>query len=329
MTMNALAVPNFNALMNPAEIGANVQQAVMAGREAGRQAAVQNALGAYAANPSSQGAYEVMRHDPNMGMRLREFQAGEEDRQREADFRQAQGAYLTGDQPPQQFRAGPAQPLPGENTELDLSFLGEPQSHRDAAFQRMLRIDPIKAMKIKSTMRDDFVDRMEMEKSLYSWAAQDLAYVDSEEAYQGFRASVAEMFGEEMQAEGQRILAQIPETYPGPEGIRQLQTRALDMEEQLTHFQRQANIDADNDRADRNTDSLISTRQQRVDIYQGNTREDNQRADREADSRARARANRGGGRGGSRRPQQAAPTATNPTTGEKIKWNGTRWVPAR
>lgn len=63
-------MPNFNALMDPSQIGAGIQNAFMMGREAAREGALQKAFGAYAQDPSQQGAQQVAMHDPRLGMAL-------------------------------------------------------------------------------------------------------------------------------------------------------------------------------------------------------------------------------------------------------------------
>jgi hypothetical protein len=64
--MNALA-----GLMNPAAVGQSVTDSFNQGRETARQSRVQNALAAYAANPSEQTAVAIAPYDPGLAIQLR------------------------------------------------------------------------------------------------------------------------------------------------------------------------------------------------------------------------------------------------------------------
>lgn len=65
----------FNALMDPAQIGAGITNAFRQGREAREQAEKMNALSAYAQNQSPETAGGVARHDPMLGIQLQDREA--------------------------------------------------------------------------------------------------------------------------------------------------------------------------------------------------------------------------------------------------------------
>lgn len=152
--------------------------------------------------------------------------------------------------------------------EVDLSALGEPQDGRDRAFLRMMRRDPIKAIKIKSVLRDNFVDQLQAERDAYSFGIEVLSRATDQPSWQQALQQVAPRF----QAIGADLLSVVPTAFPGEEGVRQLMGRALPIKERLDLFLREANIEADNARADRNTDSMIATRERRAAEYERNNR---------------------------------------------------------
>jgi hypothetical protein len=130
------------------------------------------------------------------------------------------------------------------------------------------------------------------------------------------------------QALGGDLTAHVPPTYPGPDAVHQLLQDALPVKERLDYLARAANIEADNARADRNTDSLIAERQARVGEYARHNRasEANTRRGQDVtDKRVRGSAGYQGrgGKGGAARP-----TATG-RNGQKVEWNGKAWVRVR
>lgn len=85
---------NFNALMDPAQLGQTVQNAFMQGAQA-------RALSNYAKNPSMGAASDVATLNPQVGIRLqdreREQQAIQQKAEQEAQERRIVGAALNGD----------------------------------------------------------------------------------------------------------------------------------------------------------------------------------------------------------------------------------------
>lgn len=192
---------------------------------------------------------------------------------------------------------------------------------RNAAFMEMARIDPKQAFQIQSDARDAALDRLKGGQDALRIAASRLASTNDDNSY---RAVLADLDAQLMPL-GIDISKTVPTTHPGPEGIRKLQMLAMKEAEQLAALDREArteamieNYEADNARADRNTDSLIAERGERTGIQR-------QRAETAAERERRLGA--GGGRGG--RTGGAAKTAVNPETGERLELRNGKWVPVK
>lgn len=138
----------------------------------------------------------------------------------------------------------------------DLSYLGEPQNGRDRAFLRMVQIDPVRALQIQSSMREGFVDRLKSVREMTTFAMESLGRVTDDAGWQAALGRFLPM----VQAVG-GDLSNIPANYPGPEAVQELLDEGLPLKERLDYLLDQANVDADNARADRNTDSLIDSRE--------------------------------------------------------------------
>jgi hypothetical protein len=157
------------------------------------------------------------------------------------------------------------------------------------------------------------------------------------------------------------VRSQFPAEYPGPEGIRRIMMNAMEIDDQLSAMDRREKLDwdmeddrLDNDRADRNTTSLIGKRNQPpAPRREGAPRPVTQsgvmggilkkvadgvplsKGEEQLYGRWRDGGGRGGGRQGGGAPAtgkttyQVGQTATDPKTGKKVSWNGKGWVPAR
>lgn len=209
----------------------------------------------------------------------------------------------------------PDQPRPTEPANPAFAALGEPKTSNDRAFLRMLEIDPSRALKFKSELRDNMVKMLGQEHDVYAAAIDRLTFAKDEPSYQQTIAELAPM----VSSIGGDITKIVPPTYPGPDGIRELTMKALDAKDRINAFILQdraniyaKNVEADNIRQDRNTDSLINDRQRRTSIY--------------ADRSARAGQGGGGGRGSGGRGRSAAPVKVN-TPAEAMKLpKGTRYA---
>lgn len=205
---------------------------------------------------------------------------------------------------------------PGDQPDQpDLSMLGEPQNGRDQAFLRMVQRDPVKALKIQSTLRDNFVDRIKNEREFYGLAVEALSTVQDDAGWQAALQRLVPM----SQALGTDLTATVPLNYPGPDAVNQLLERAMPVKQQLDHFAKVANIEADNERSDRNTDSMIEVRERRAGEYEraNKAREGNARRGQDlTDKRART-----GSRGS---PREKLPVISSPAEARKLP-SGTKF----
>ena len=263
------------------------------GQKIGSRIAERNALTALAQNPEDpEGLRKLWAVNPEMAMKVADYQ----DRR---GFSRAVGEYLGGNalagtaatasRPSVNAfanlmsQASPAPPpaMPGASSNVasapmtaqqnmpqaesqgstaapaaDLSFLGQPKDGRDHAFMRMLKSDPIRALKIQSTMRDTFLNRLKGEHDFYGVAVEELGRVQDDA---GWHAALQRL-SPYADALGVDLGENVPLTYPGPEEVRSLMEHAMPIKDQLAHVLQQTNMEADNARADRNTDSLIADR---------------------------------------------------------------------
>lgn len=343
---------SFAGLPNPAAPALAFQAGLEDGRAQREKRELRGALARFSANPDDTGALsEVLARNPDLGLKLSEYQDKRMFRGALSDYLAGNG-MVGGSAPMQPTRPGvpmgsvpalvppvrpgasfgeafepsrqeiqtaaPEQP-PAPDIAPDLSaVLGEPQTKRDHAFLKMLKSDPVQALKIQSTLRENFVDRLKGEHDFYGMAVEELGRVTDETGWQAGLQRLRPL----AQALGSD-LSTVPATYPGPEGVKQLMESALPTKERLDYLMRAANTDVDNERADRNTDSMIETREQRVGEYRRNNRERtaNQRRGQDLTDK---RVSTGAGR----RRGPARPTATD-AKGNKVEWTGKGWVPAK
>lgn len=195
---------------------------------------------------------------------------------------------------------------------------------RNAAFMEMARIDPKRAFQIQSDARDASLERLKGGQEALRIAASRLASTNDDNSY---RAVLADLDAQLMPL-GIDISKTVPPTHPGPDGIRKLQMLAMKEAEQLAALDREArteamieNYEADNERADRNTDSLIEDRRERTRVA-GRRADVSDRRETRLGNRPPAKGRAGGGSGG------APKTAVNPKTGERLELRGGKWVPA-
>lgn len=321
---NALA-----GLMNPAQIGADVQNSFRQGIELGtamrERQQRQSALAGLAANPADAAPVNaLMAIDPELALRVRDGQRQESKYQSGQKFDAAarnyfapnalapyaspmqggQGALSPMGQP--QAGAMPAVPQPAAQA-------GQPpqMSARDKAFHEMAAIDPIRAMKIDSDARSQALERLKALDDVYDLAIERLGAAVDEDSYQALLADVGPRF----QQFGYDVSTIAPPNYPGPDGIRALLQSSMTAKEQIAALDRrdraewdQQDDTMDNARADREASSRIDARR---------------RGPANAERRTQISASRPSGRGG-KAPKL---TATNPATGETITLNTRgQWV---
>ena len=192
---------------------------------------------------------------------------------------------------------------------------------RNAAFKRMMQLNPIEAMKIQSSERDRHLDGMEDANKAFRYAAEALGNARDDATYK----QVLDRVEQAVAPLGIDSRSMVPGTHPGPAGIRELQMQALDISQRFAAIDRRfsaearvADIEDDNERQDRNTDSIIRDREARTGIARD-------RASVSAE-RERRMAAGGGGRGG----KKSGPTrfvngqvVKNDKTGQQaIYYNG-------
>lgn len=226
--------------------------------------------------------------------------------------------------------AQPSQAQPDNRQPEQQNPLGQPQSPEDEAFLEMLRIDPKRAFETRSAMRDEAVKRLALTSDAYDFAISHLANVQDDAGYQ----SVLAEMDARVRPLGVDIRTLAPPRFPGPQGVRALLMKALGAKDQLAAIVSRdrleayrADLDADNERADRNTDSLIDTRQGHLKetrrYHEATTATQRRGQDiRSADTKRGQDTRRSGRKGG------AQVTATGPD-GKKVVWNGKAWVPLK
>lgn len=273
-------------ILRPVDIGGAFNKGFERGQKMRTEAVVRKSLQDYANGADVKATQNaLMAYAPDMAIKLGDF---DRERRKQADaesFRAAAGDYYR--------KAGDVDPA-------------------DAEFTRMLEIDPVGAMKIKSTLRDQALERIKGVDDAYGFAIQHLGSVTDEAGYQRVLGSVANRLA----PLGIDIRSMVPANYPGPEGVRQLLQSAMDAKDQLAALHRSDRLEADieddnedNARADRVADNLITTRNRNAAT---------------SERRASVAERRGNSRpGGSKRP-----TATGPN-GAKVEWNGKAWVPVK
>lgn len=172
---------------------------------------------------------------------------------------------VTGQMAPEGLPAADA-PLPPE---IERAANSPDMSVRNAAFRRMMQIDPVQAMKIQSEERDRTLDAMEDSVKAFRWASEALSNARDDASYKQILARVEQATA----PLGIDLRSMVPGTHPGPDGIRQLQLQALDTAQRLAAIDRRFSaearaddIEADNARQDRNTDNIIENRNVRTGI---------------------------------------------------------------
>lgn len=189
---------------------------------------------------------------------------------------------------------------------------------RQAAIDRMMQTDPVRARKI---LADDARQQIQIMKAVddgYSLAIEQLSRARDEESYQSALQDIDATFA----PLGVDIRKTAPPNYPGPEGVSQMLQSSMDAKSQIAAQDRQLRIEndladdeADNARADRNTSNLIDTRNRRVGLSE-------QREGRISQKKPRGRKRKGRGKS-----RGAAPTAVN-ANGERLVLKAGKWVTA-
>ena len=180
----------------------------------------------------------------------------------------------------------------------DYSILGRPENDQDQYFLKMLETDPAKAMEVDSKLRDNMLGRLKDEHEAFGYGVARLAGVRDEATYHERRTDIIQRLGP-MGIDASTVL---PEQYPGEDGIAEIRMQALGVKDQISAFLNRdkadastANIEADNARADRNTDSIIRDRGERTGIATDRARDARTNASRRDATTRRGQDRRGKG----------------------------------
>ncbi|HEX8413094.1 MAG TPA: hypothetical protein VF637_04320 [Sphingomicrobium sp.] len=140
------------------------------------------------------------------------------------------------------------------------------QQGRAAALDRLSRADPELAMKAQAEERKATKEQLAIFHDLNSQAMQLMGGVSDQASYDVARRRGQALFGRYGLSLDEY---QLPDQYT-PEVVRGLMMQALDTDKQLTQLRQDRRLDADieddeadNERADRNTDSVITDRSAR------------------------------------------------------------------
>ena len=232
-----------------------------------------------------------------------------------------------------------------------LAGIGQQQMQRHDALARLAQADPAQAFAIEDRERKATKDQLDLEHQLNNAAINMLARSRDQQSYDQMKARASQLYGQygiDLADFG------LPDVYD-PDAVHGLLLSALDTDKRLAAergAQRLAwdmeDDQIDNERADRNTDSVINSRDastaqgwQRVGIQRENMNRTDARgrrgqdiasADRRrgqdmTDRRARDGATKSKGKA-SGREGAGNPIATD-AKGNKVQWNGTAWAPVR
>lgn len=280
---------NWNLAVAP-NIGETINTGFQRGQAMRKEHDAQNALAAYAADPSAANANALMVHKPELALKLQEAQ-------REQAFGNAAARLIGGGNallPTRPGANGSNQgSLPGrvlgavgggigggiiEQRERDMrdpqartsqppanpdfKVLGPPQNEADEAFLQMLQVNPKKAMEIDSQLRDRAADRLKLQRDAYGFAVSRLGGATDEPSYQEALGDIQRA----IEPLGVNVADHLPPSFPGADGLRRVRMTAMTAKEQLAQILNEEDTAADNTRADRNTESQIADRQARTGI---------------------------------------------------------------
>lgn len=246
---------NWGILSQFENPGNAFMQGVEKGEEIKAKREMRGALAGLAANPDDpQYVNALMPYKPELAIKIGADQRERADKQA---FGQAAVRY---------YQANNQQPVDNDGDGLpDLV----PQTDADQEFLTMLAKDPTKAFSIKSDLHDAARKRIDFVDKAYDRAIRALGSVTDAQSY----GLAYNQFATDMARLGVEVPASVPREYPGPDGIRQLLTSALDAKEQIAAIDRRDRIEwdqeddrIDNARADRREASMDQDRGARRDI---------------------------------------------------------------
>ena len=216
------------------------------------------------------------------------------------------------------------------------AFTGEGAS-RDEMLNLMYQSNPQLALRLERDDQEAQYEFAEQYRDVNRWAIEMLGGVADQASWDRMLQQADSMY----RRLGINVRELVPEEYPGPDSVRQLLMGAMDADQQLAAQDRRHNIDADNERADMNTESMIENRDARTgiardgldvrrrgqDIVSGDRRRGQDIVSRD---RRRGQDRTGGRRNGGRQTGNSRPlTATGPN-GQRLRLNPrtNRWEAA-
>lgn len=290
------------------------------------------------------------------------FEAGrdralqDQDRKRQESARQAASDYFISRHTPGVMsaavdRSSDGMAGPSDGSANQLAAIGQQYTRPDDALVRLAQADPAQAYAIEDRERKMRSDDLELQHKLNAATGRLLAGIHDQASYDAAIGRARKMFsrfGENLDDYG------VPSVYD-PDTVQALRMQTLDVDRQLAAERGAKRLEwdieddvADNERADRNTTSMIDSREasaaqgwQRVGIQRENMERSDARgrrgqdiasADRRrgqdmTDRRARDGATKPKGRSSAGRGG-GGPIATD-AKGNKVQWNGTAWAPVR
>lgn len=260
-----------------------------------------NALQQYARDPYSDRAVgALMEVDPRIGIAALGEQRAAAGQERETVFNKAAGEYLGGGS---LAPSGPSGALPGRTQQSAIgasndpgaggpspnmggalagqpsqssvaspgggqapalsgrAFTGEGAS-RGEMLRLMYQNNPELALRLARDDREAQYEFTEQYRDVNRWAIEMLGSVQDQAGWERMIQQADGMY----RRLGLNVNELVPAQYPGPDGVRQLLMGAMDADQQLAAQDRRHNIDADNERADMNTENMINNRDARTGI---------------------------------------------------------------
>ncbi|MBI0477505.1 hypothetical protein D9601_19400 [Sphingomonas sp. MA1305] len=223
-----------------------------------------------------------------------------------------------------------------------------PAGNADAAYQRMADIDPERALALRAQLSKANAEDLDAYQKVNAASLQLMGGVHDQASYDEAKRRAHELH--DQYGVGPDSL-QLPDQYD-PKVVQGLMMSAMNMSQQLAAVRAQTRLDwdiqddkIDNERADKNTNSLIEDRNGRRGlIARGQNMTDRRgrdataiaSSDRQRGQDMQDRRYRDGVQGGPRRSSAAASSgggkitkvATGPG-GKKVGWNGSSWVPVQ
>lgn len=296
----------FNNALARIDVPGSFQRGLDEGRARKQASDLRTALAAHAANPGNPEALRVIAAiNPQMAAGLEDQAYQRQERQRAGEFRSAFGDYVAARPQPNALGSlvtGPAIPVRPTDDKYQEPTMGPPPEFsvavkrgaptqnalapsqpvafavpagpdpRIAARERALRADPEKFLTYEGKRLDIDADRLKQLRALNESAMQILGGVHDDATMQAGKVRARAMY--QQFGVPTDFIDQIPDAY-SPELVRSFQMQGMDTAKQLAAVARENKLGwdveddlLDNERADRNTDSQIETREGQLALGQ-------------------------------------------------------------